>query len=90
MVELDHGGSTDTALILHACPAPHPEVDEPQSLLQRLLTGVLVVGVGLLVELRHVFHHLNPETTGRELSGETHTTESEKKNVCVLLSRTTL
>lgn len=36
----------------------YPKVDETKRLLERLLLGGLVVVVSLLVELRHVVHHL--------------------------------
>lgn len=37
---------------------PYSKVDETKRLLQSFLFGVFVVGVGLLVELRHIIHHL--------------------------------
>lgn len=47
----------------------HPEVDPAQRLLQGILLGALVVGVGLLVELRQVLHHLHRHPDEREAVG---------------------
>lgn len=51
----------DTPALVGVCS--HPIVDDTQSLLQRFLSGVSVVGVRLLIELCDILHHLRQTTT---------------------------
>jgi len=56
-------------------------VDEPKSLFQRLLLGVFIVGVGLLVELSHILHHLKQREREQIHRTEKRSNETETR-VC--------